>query len=460
MGAVYLAEDSETGRRVALKLLTAELTEDERFRQRFMREAEIAASLDHPHIVPTLTFGEENGRLYLAMTYVEGSDLRQLLRREGRLEATRTVRLIAQVADALDAAHAAGLIHRDVKPGNILVTGAPGEEHAFVCDFGLARHVSSVRSLTGDRGFVGTIDYVPPEQIAGGQIDRRADVYSLGCVLYECLTGERPFERESELALIYAHLNDTAPPITELSPELPEALDGVVATALAKAPDVRYASCGELVAAARAALAGKPYGRRSRRRRRSVVATVALLAAAGVAIGGYLTTREETSTAGPPAITQTSIAGARLGRTDAAYKKQFGGYREFQLTESDPPIPGLAFGQPEVAVYFRANPERADIITTWNRRLRTAAGIGPCSTIKEMKEVYGDAVQPSPYGTSPDGKTVISWVVGQNLLFSTQNHKTISVVTLYRGPGTNTNREPGTPQSYANFVAALETPCI
>ena len=460
MGAVYLAEDTKTGQRVALKLLVPELTEDERFRQRFMREAEIAASLDHPHTVPTLTFGEENGRLFLAMTYVEGSDLRELLRREGRLEATRTLHLIAQVADALDAAHAAGLIHRDVKPGNILVTGAPGGEHAYVCDFGLARHVSSVRSLTGDRGFVGTIDYVPPEQIAGGQIDRRADVYSLGCVLYECLTGERPFERESELALIYAHLNDTALPVTELSPELPEALDGVVATALAKEPDDRYTTCGELVAAARAALAGKPYGRRSRRGRRLVIATVALLTAATVSIGGYLTTREETSTAGPPAITQTSISGVTLGRSAAAYKQHFGGYKQLVLTESDPPIPGLSWGQPEVAVYFRANPERADLITTWNRHLRTAAGIGPCSTIAELKKAYGGAVRPSPYGTSPDGKTVHSYVLGQNLIFVTQDQRTISAIALYMGSRNNQLRTPGSPQSWANFVAAVETPCI
>ena len=288
MGAVYLAEGREAEPDVALKLLTPELTEDERFRQRFMREAEIAASLDHPHIVPIVAFGEEDGRLYLAMHHVDGSDLRDLLSREGALEPARTLHLLEQVAAALDAAHAAGLVHRDVKPANILVAGKPGEEHAYVCDFGLARHLSSASSLTGDRGFVGTIDYVPPEQITGGSIDRRADVYSLGCVLYECLTGERPFERETELALVYAHLNDPPPRVTDLRPELPEALDGVVATALAKEPDEGFASCGELVAAFRAALAGKAFARRSRRRRRWVASTVALLLATAVAISGYV----------------------------------------------------------------------------------------------------------------------------------------------------------------------------
>ena len=321
MGAVYLAVDTKAGGRVALKLLTPELSADERFRQRFMREAELAASLEHPHVVPILSFGEEDGRLYLAMAHVEGTDLRQLLRREVTLEPTRALDLVAQVADALDAAHAAELVHRDVKPANILVAPVAAGEHAYVCDFGLARHMSSVSSLTGDRGFVGTLDYVPPEQIAGGPIDRRADVYSLGCVLYECLTGERPFERDSELALVYAHLNDPPPRATDLRLELPQALDGVIATALAKEPEDRYASCGELAAAGRAALAGKPFRRSSRRRRRLLVATIAVLAAAAAGITGFLAVRGEGSkpsatTTGPPSITQTSIARCRARRVE------------------------------------------------------------------------------------------------------------------------------------------------
>ena len=457
-GAVYLAEDTRTGDRVALKLLTPELSDDERFRQRFMREAELAASLDHPHVVPILSFGEEDGRLYLAMAYVEGSDLRELLRRDAPLEPTRTMNLIAQVAEALDVAHAADLVHRDVKPANILVAPVADGEHAYVCDFGLARHVSSVSSLTGDRGFVGTLDYVPPEQIAGRPVDGRADVYSLGCVLYECLAGERPFERESELALVYAHLNDAPPLVTDLCPGLPEALDSVIATALAKEPDERYASCGELVAAARAALAGKPYARRSRSRRSAAVATIALLAAGAVGIAGYVSTRGETSGAGAPAITQTSIAGVELGRPQAFYTQRFGGYKQITLTEFPPPIPGLTFGRNQVGVYFRADPERADIITTWNSQHRTAAGIGPCSTIDEMKRAYGKSVQPNPHGVSPDGKTVHQWVVGPNLMFATSDRGTISAVALYRGLLPSTARNPR--RGWAGFVAAVETPCL
>jgi tRNA A-37 threonylcarbamoyl transferase component Bud32 len=458
-GAVYLAVDTRTGQRVALKLLTPELSEDERFRQRFMREAELAASLDHPHVVPILSFGEEDGRLYLAMAYVEGYDLRELLRRDGPLQAARTLDLIAQLADALDAAHAADLVHRDIKPANILVSTVADGEHAYVCDFGLARHVSSVSSLTGDRGFVGTLDYVPPEQIAGRPVDGRADVYSLGCVLYECLTGERPFERESELALVYAHLNDAPPLVTDLRPELPEALDGVIATALAKAPDDRFRSCGELVVAAKAALAGKPYARRSRRRRRAVVASLLLLAAAPAAFAAFSSIRGETPAARAPTITQTSIAGVELGRPKAFYQQRFGGYKALVLTEVEPAIPGLTFGQPQVGVYFRADPERADIITTWNRQHRTAAGIGPCSTIDELKQAYGKAVQPNPHGVSPDGKTVHQWVVGPNLMFAVSgDQRTIRAVALYRGWLPSTAR--GARRGWAGFVSAVETPCL
>src|SRR5262249_44438852 len=228
--------DTRRGGRVALKVLAPELARDDRFRLRFLRESGIAAGLDHPHIVPTVDSGEESGVLYLAMMLVEGTDLRELLRRENRLEPERALALLGQAADALDAAHRAGLVHRDVKPGNILVAAGPDGETAYVCDFGLARHVSSVSSLTGDRGFVGTIDYVPPEQIEGGSIDGRADVYALGCVLFECLAGQRPFVRDSELSVVFAHLNEPPPRLSELRPEMPAAFVDVLPAALTKSP--------------------------------------------------------------------------------------------------------------------------------------------------------------------------------------------------------------------------------
>jgi ABC-type oligopeptide transport system substrate-binding subunit/predicted Ser/Thr protein kinase len=298
MGTVYLAEDTTSGGRVALKVLSPELAADERFRQRFLRESQIAAKLDQAHVVATVAAGEENGRLYLAMSYVDGTDLRELLRRDGRLEAQRAVELVSQIAAALDEAHRLGLVHRDVKPGNILVAPGAGGDVSYICDFGLARHLSSVSSLTGERGFVGTIDYVPPEQIEGGSIDGRADVYSLGCVLFECLTGERPFDRESELSVVFAHLNEPPPTVTALRPELPAAFDDVVAKALAKSPEERYATCGELAAASRAALEGKAFrGRRAGSRRRVLVAGAALATLAGVA-GGVLIVRGDHSAAG------------------------------------------------------------------------------------------------------------------------------------------------------------------
>ena len=290
MGVVYRAKGDD-GRSVALKVLSPELARDERFRQRFLRESKVASALEHPHVVRTLAYGEDDGVLYLAMEFIEGSDLRQLLKQDGRLDPTRALELLGQVADALDAAADKGLVHRDVKPGNILVTTDSDGEHAYMCDFGLARHVSSVSSLTGERGFVGTIDYVPPEQIEGGAIDRRADVYSLGCVLFECLAGERPYARDSELAVVFAHLNEPPPRLSDVRPDLPDAFDSVFATALAKSPDDRYSSCAELVDAARAALHGKSFVRRKLRRRRALLVGIAVVVAAGATAGALVATR-------------------------------------------------------------------------------------------------------------------------------------------------------------------------
>ncbi len=264
MGAVYRAEDVRLGRKVALKLLVPELAENERFRERFLRESQTAASLDHPHIVPIYAAGEADGQLYLAMRYVEGADLRQLIAREAPLEPERVLRIAEQVGDALDAAHERGLIHRDVKPANVLVDERSGRAHCYLTDFGLTKQTSSISGLTGTGELVGTVEYVSPEQIRGEPVDGRADLYSLGCVLYECLTAERPFARESEVATLWAHVHDAPPPLRGLGGEI----DQVMAKALAKAPADRYRTCGELVREGRAALGLEAPARRRRRSRR------------------------------------------------------------------------------------------------------------------------------------------------------------------------------------------------
>jgi WD40 repeat protein/tRNA A-37 threonylcarbamoyl transferase component Bud32 len=254
MSVVYLAVDLRLKRRVALKLLAASLAEDESFRDRFLRESELAASIDHPNIVPIYEAGTTEDLLFIAMRYVEGSDLKEGLQR-GRLDPAEAIGILTQLASALDAAHARGLVHRDVKPSNVLLdTGArpDGSDHVYLADFGLTRRVSEEAGIGDDGALMGTIDYVAPEQIAGDQIDGRADVYSLGCLLYECLVGEPPFRRDSDLAVVFAHLEAEPPAPSERRPELPAALDAVIARALAKEPAQRYPSCREF---ARAALA-------------------------------------------------------------------------------------------------------------------------------------------------------------------------------------------------------------
>jgi serine/threonine-protein kinase len=261
MGVVYRAEQIRLGRKVALKLLAPELAENAGFRARFEHESRLAAALDHPNIVPLYEAGEADGLLFISMRYVEGTDLRALLNREGRLEPRRAIDVAAQVAGALDAAHARGLVHRDVKPGNILISpgaaaGAP--EHCYLTDFGLTKDTSSPVELTATGTFVGTIDYIAPEQIEGSAPDGRGDQYALACVLFECLTGHPPFPRDQEIVVMWAHLQDEPPAVTADRPDLPAALDAVIARAMAKAPGERYASCTAMVDAAREALAPSP----------------------------------------------------------------------------------------------------------------------------------------------------------------------------------------------------------
>jgi serine/threonine protein kinase len=251
MGVVYRAEHLNLRRRAAIKIIAPDLAESEGFRERFTREARIAAALQHPNIVTVYDAGEVDGLLYLAMQYIEGFDLSAMLRREGRLRPYRAVDVCRQVAAALDAAHAMGLIHRDVKPANVLIEGRT----AFLTDFGLTKRLEGTHTdLTRAGDVVGTIHYVAPEQIEGAQVSARSDVYSLGCLLYHCLSGQVPFARDTDVAVIYAHLSEDPPRLSTVRPELAGGLDSVIAKALDKSPDRRFPSCGDLISAARAVI--------------------------------------------------------------------------------------------------------------------------------------------------------------------------------------------------------------
>lgn len=259
MAVVYRARDLRLERTVALKLLAPELARNDTFRRRFTHESRAAAAIDHPHIVPVFEAGETDGVLYIAMRYVVGSDLRHLLDREGPLSPATTLRIAAQVASALDAAHEHGLVHRDVKPGNILVargTDSDHPEHAYLTDFGLTKKSLSLTGFTTVGQFVGTLDYVAPEQISGRPVDARCDVYGFACVVYEILAGHPPFRRDDDMALLWAHQYDEAPPLTEARPDLAPQADPVLAKALAKSPGDRYPSCLAFVGALRAATVG------------------------------------------------------------------------------------------------------------------------------------------------------------------------------------------------------------
>src|SRR3954447_15501262 len=245
MGVVYLATDKRLNRPVAIKLIADDRAEDRAFRERFEREAQLTASIDHPNVIPVYAAGEIDGQLYLATRYVDGTDLQQLLRRDGPLPPERAADVVHQVAEALDAAHAAGLVHRDVKPANVLMSGP----HVYLSDFGLTRPVETEASLTDTDERLGTVDFMSPEQLRGQRADARSDVYALGCLLYTVLTGSPPFHRATAAATITAHL-ELPPPRASDHSGVPDELDDVLARALAKEPAARYPSAGDLGRAA------------------------------------------------------------------------------------------------------------------------------------------------------------------------------------------------------------------
>jgi hypothetical protein len=263
MGLVYRARDVRLDRQVALKVLSPELSGDERFRERFVRESRLTAAVDHPHVIPVYEADEWNGLLYLAMRFVRGVDLHTVLASSGRMDAETVVPLLTQAGDALDAAHEIGLVHRDVKPGNFMLAGAtadrvPPGTHVYLTDFGLTKRATSVSGLTRTGQFLGSLHYVAPEQIRGEEVDARTDVYALACVAFELFAGQPPFRQDQDAALLWAHMSIAPPRLTDDRPDLPDELDDVLAAGLAKDAAERPETCGEFVRSVRAALGGRP----------------------------------------------------------------------------------------------------------------------------------------------------------------------------------------------------------
>jgi hypothetical protein len=461
MGVVYHARDPMLERDVALKVMLPQIAGDPDQKGRFEREARAVAKIVHPNVLTVFDLGyHHDGSPYIAMELLKGQDLLHILRNGWALALERKVDIVVQLLDGLACAHHAGIVHRDVKPANIFLTV---DGTVKIMDFGVARFTMS--STTGTGAVMGTADYMSPEQAKGVEVDARADVYALGCVLFECLAGVRPFDRETELSVVFAHLNESPPRLSDVRPELPHAFDDVVATALAKTPDERYATCGELVEAARAALRGERSPRRLRSRRRRYVLVAAVLLAAAAAVAGVLATRDSPASPPPVSITQSSIAGARLGLTQAAYKDLYGvGWRADVVTQ--PNFPVLIYQHRREAIYFDPDTRRGIIVTTWNPEHRTAAGIGPCSTIEEAKSTYGSAFKPSRWNTI-DGK-VYAYLVGKNLLFAANGlppnpSKLVTAVALYDGDGPRDDgsgvEEQGGTLPFAGFIALSESTC-
>ena len=323
MGVVYLAEHERLKRKVALKVLAPELADDERFRERFIRESELAASLDEPNVLPVYDAGEHDGNLFIAMRYVDGTDLRGLID-ESPLALDDALTVVDGVARALDAAHAKGLVHRDVKPANILIVRSNGSraiEHVYLTDFGLTKRSTSRSGLTGTGVFVGTLEYAAPEQFEGKPLGPATDVYSLGCVLFECLVGEPPFRRGQDAAVMYAHLHDPPPSATARRPELPRGVDQVIEKAMAKRPVDRFATAGELAAASGMPTPeiGRHGSREAPSKTKAWLAVAGALIAVGVALTIVALTRggDDPGSGGPsPTAAASALPAGSLAKID------------------------------------------------------------------------------------------------------------------------------------------------
>ncbi|MFI7664697.1 serine/threonine-protein kinase [Nocardia sp. NPDC049526] len=317
MGEVYLARHPRLPRRDALKILSDRHASDAEFRARFLREAEVAVRLQHPNVVAVRDRGEHDGRLWIAMQYVDGGDVADLIRRDAAVPVERALRILAEAAQGLDEIHRVGLQHRDVKPANLLLAEEPGQpDRVLVTDFGIARTAGAEGTLSEGGGFTATLAYAPPELISGDTVDHRADVYSLGCTLYQLLTGSVPYLRGSPAAVMYAHLHEEPPRPSLDNPRVPTELDSVIATALAKDPADRYQSCGALAAAAQAAWsadAARGTALRAMRRRRiatgaAIAAIVLVTAVVSLAVGLGRDNSAGSSEAAPTWVATNSAA--------------------------------------------------------------------------------------------------------------------------------------------------------
>jgi YVTN family beta-propeller protein len=325
MGVVYRATQLSLDRAVALKAIAPEFADDVMFRERFKRESRIAASIEHPNVIPVYEAGEGEGTLYLIMRYIEGTDLRALIDAEGGLDPTRAARIVAQVAQALAAAHRRDLLHRDVKPANVLLDRVGGRDHAYLTDFGVARSAGASSGLTRTGAVLGTVDYLAPERIQEQGGDGRSDVYALGCVMFEALTGRVPYERDNEMAKMYAHMSAPVPSVRELSSDVPEELDALTRQAMAKDPAERIESAEALAGALgeltkpRATTAQEsprtppaaalpPEAPRGRRRTPLLAAGGVLVAALAVVLVLVLSGGGSSSSSGSPAFRQAASA--------------------------------------------------------------------------------------------------------------------------------------------------------
>ena len=366
MGVVYLAAHVELGRRAAIKVIAPHLADDPTFTERFRRESRLAATLDHPNVVPVYEAGERDDRLYIAMRFVDGTDLRSLLAAEGRLDPDRAVGIVRQIAAALDAAHAQSLVHRDVKPSNVLLLRDP-PDHVYLTDFGISTHgTATATTMTIGGGVAGSADYVAPEQILGELVDGRADIYSLGCLAFETVVGRPPFRRDTDAATLGAHLHAPPPKASEANPKLSPRVDAPIARALAKRPEDRWPTAGAFAAAL--AEAGHPIaagvlpsavrGRGARRvplDRRAVIGTLA--ASAVLATGAFAATSHVSR--GPPGVAH---AGRRMF-ADAFWGVRFRYPRGWTLRSMRAPgIGGVGSGDVFCNLFdeARARPARND----------------------------------------------------------------------------------------------------